>query len=899
MSDTGLEFKSLINNITALVLKNIASKITDIRNLSEESILAVALRYLNSQNTAEKGFRSGIKNIELSDIYSPDLLNKNMDIIKNDLFVIFGESVNIDSYITKIESYIRKTILSNQKYLSSLISRLTDYEDVLEDNIDYTDIIHKTFNSRDNTYDGEKPLTIDLYAENLKLDKESIIRYFEEGKANYRYDILSLGGNDLEVTDKEVLFNSNEINPWYISVESTTDLVNTIFFGEDYSDDLSLFIVVYIDFPGNANFNQIRYSPFTNTSIILEKVYTNNTQYADDRTPGWNEIVINNLNDMPFSFEYNIEKAQARTLALLFKMERGTKQEDEVDYYKDADIKTLVKEIYENKQPVKLHYTGYPQDNNYTAESAFDNLENYLNSVKTTRFKNNTIDYIFGFTSFEINLVKYRQVGSYISPVRKADGNILGIQIEDNSIITYNEDSIPNTMLNYSVYLGDENIPIANQDDNGYINEALILTNSDNGDYLYVTTRFAIDVAFEPVFMYNGRELESSEYDFISLTTDGKAEYKIKSDDARIYDAIGIKYKAVNTLNGKEYSTDVINVLEELGVPNVTRSELRDIVTTDYYMYSITGDVTGDEITGDETEYEPVEDTNTVIDSRYTELEHVIYDDEDYIMLDRTDISYDYSPLLPWQLFYHKKGFVPYKYYDIPIRRMYCGIIDETPTITGDHIETEYDFRRDTLIVTDQGDKITDIEQWYEDAKNKIKVNSSYKDLKVTYYPINRKINLSSNIAKHQYQEEHDFIPENRKIKLGRYPFIDIDITGNKDEFELSNGVFTYKRNIDVTYEPIQVFINRRKAIDMTSYRTTDKTNLPEPKDYTDIRFYIDGDTVYFNTSIYEAEIIIKYYTLSDNIRLAVDMFRIDNIADDRTPELYSTTLLVDVRKNL
>lgn len=924
MSEQGLEYRSIINELKVLIIKKLIENYTSKGiPISEESAEAAVTRILGlpPRGIGSNGFRNYIEYFENGSVYDPDMINANLVSMLYDLDVLFGEANNIEAYYIKTKDYVETTANNIERILSESMSRILDYKDIDIGSVTYTDIIHKTFNKRDNSFDGDSKLNIDLYAENLKLPEEHKVTFVEQGKSTFRYELLSRGIEIVEEGDIENLHNISIINPWYVSMVSGTLPVNDKFYDYDYSQTPGILLVLYVDFTTLSNITQVRLKPFTNTDVEVLDIFYNINKNADSKTYGWTKIDITNgkQNNNLFAYEYNFDRTTLRTLAVVLRIKTGTIEEKQQNIIPDNKsitnvIKDMLVLVPEDASP--LEPMGTTSDIEELKKDPFGvrlkmALDNY--NQRNIYEPGKRYDFVIGLTSLEVNQIKYAQNGRYESPNIMADGNIMGVQIEDEIVFPFVSGDIPACVVNYSIGMGQYERPIANPDNNNKILEGVIIYIENN--YKYIQTRFIPKYPEEVIVYYNNREIDHSE--IVNL---GQGKYRLNSIDIRTLDACGVYYEPIDVMNNKLYLPENINVPSEIGLPHLIKANLIDIVGDPFiYLFGV-----NETLVSGERFYNPDFSRFHVLNEDDTET--VTYNDKEYLVVQKSPTSGDflygenylYNPVLPDEMINNNsKGFIPYEYYDRTERELYAAVFDINPTLVskvGDlftySVPEPYKkgqlmvFRMDTGLVyniTHWADNNMQYFSFVDSNEGNYLHNSPDSEeekLKVSYSPIRRDTIIQSNISLPIFEETFNKIPGNKTIKLNRYPYTDIYIVANERDFSYSNGVFTYRRNSAVTYEPIQVFINKRKIINVTNYRDVDQnTIMSDPIDPSDIRFYIIGNELKFNTTMLNVDVTIRYYTLTDNIRLYLDMYRIDNARQYVTPEVFNTTLLVDVRK--
>jgi len=185
------------------------------------------------------------------------------------------------------------------------------------------------------------------------------------------------------------------------------------------------------------------------------------------------------------------------------------------------------------------------------------------------------------------------------------------------------------------------------------------------------------------------------------------------------------------------------------------------------------------------------------------------------------------------------------------------------------------------------------------DIKNKTVINlplewfKNGKDIRVHYMPLFYDyVLLSSNILNHNDKEVFNGTTDS-SVQLTRFPYTDIKILQGP-KWKLSRGMFFHTDNFSVTYEPIVVKVNNRKAFNVTKYRDDQEEEVFDERDIT---YTVQGNTIVFANDPGQAQITVLYYTIGNSFSLELQMFKGDASKYFTTPEINDYTVLMATRR--
>lgn len=865
------------------------------------------------------------------DIMRSDVLTLMQHRMSEDLFVLYEECNGLDRYISDLDRHIRDTLETEMRSINEAASKTTDYIDLnISEIAGYTDIVHNTFNVADSIYTGLYPAIVDKDSETLKIyeaDKEKLNAH---GKSRADVFILSRNVQLIEMSDMTKIHSDDVLDPFYTSVivdgkiENPESLLETSFVGYN-----GLIVAIRISLSINTIVNQIRLRPFSTDKVDVLDVYLSTSPETPletsgtSSTVGWYKMETDNKNDNMFFYELNSntrEGIPAREVLLILG------ERDYIPIKEKLTIRNDLEEITEllsdKLSYAMLEFSPYKlMDNDRYIDPFKDSVERSLDEIRAVDVKDVTgilKHYILGISSLDVNRVRYGIGGIYISPIYKAVGNVIDVLIEDNSMPVVDQDVV-SACINYDVYVSDAlSIPITpnNDDDPDIIYDAVEMERVEGEPKPFKAgTRFRPHQSDpDMVASYNGKNYTGSSIVVTNTPSgDGKGVViYIDIPDAVDNDIVILTYKKAETIEGIKYEPNRVNMIDSIGRPNILDEDLMKAQVLDYYIFKpvLTADKKPD--------YES--DDYIIVDVHDCRI--IRYKGDEFLIIPNSyssDVSNAFDDLIPYDEM--KMGgsanvlAIPYSYYNGPEKGIYFGFIDINVPNTSSAYEgstpVPYDlpidasYRRGSMVVKVNGTTVMEGEnysEWVQGAddpnrlylwniENNNKITLSFLPIKphVQYNPT---VHQKSNIRTANREETHNGTDEDKSIRLRAYPYTDFNIIGSQ-EWIYSNGVYTYSRNISVTYEPVIVSVGGKKAFNVTDYENRVIPAFSGKR----IEYYLDGDKLFFSQIIRGEEIRVEYYSLVDVIAMRVSLLRSDSISNALSPAVYAYTLLANVRK--
>ena len=342
-----------------------------------------------------------------------------------------------------------------------------------------------------------------------------------------------------------------------------------------------------------------------------------------------------------------------------------------------------------------------------------------------------------------------------------------------------------------------------------------------------------------------------------------------------------------------EYLGNIYRCVEAHTINNVNGAETLDthrskwIATGNYeyilipdteYSYSRTGDMTVVGVTKSR-----IATADTIVGMQSISSATKYYIDESEIVMPVTDFFY---------------GSI-----DEPVMA-YCGTqsIDGTTYYTY-RLPTSY--QRDTLTVYVDGVAVSTVRQYDIETGTTIVDKSLFwltsnigvSTLCASYIPLyNEYLSeyMNSTIAKPNESAKYE-LKRSSSIKLTKAAYLDWGII-NSYEFETTGGVYYLKRNYSTIYEPIIVYVNGKKAVDVTDY-TTGNPKIFSADTAETIEFYYDGvSRIIFNVPI-TGSVLIYFYTGKDRFIPQIEMFKSNYASNEYTPEIANYAIYVNTQR--
>lgn len=865
------------------------------------------------------------------DILRSDVLNMMQHRMEEDLFVLYEECNGLDQFIGDLDRYVRDTLETEMRSINEASSKTTDYIDLNISEISgYTDIVHNTFNVSNSIYTGLYPAIVDRDSETLKIYEAEKEKLNAHGKSRAELFILSKNVQLIETSELDKIHSDDILDPFYTSVivdgqiENPEEVLETSF--EGYN---GLIIAIRISLSINTIVNQIRLRPFSTDKVDVLGVYLSTSPdtpletSGTTSTVGWYKMDTHNENDNMFFYELNSsarEGMPAREVLLILGQKDYIPVKEKMSIRND--LSDIIEILSDKLSHSMLEYTPYKrlQDDKY--------VDPFKNSVKKSLSEIRPVDvkevkgilkhYILGVSSLDINKVRYGIGGIYISQIYRAVGNVIDVLIEDNSRAVVYEDVV-SACVNYDVYVSDAlSIPITpnNDEDPDIIYDAVEIERVEGESKPFVSgTRFRPHPTDpDMVASYNGKNYSGTAIEVTNTPSGSGKGVVVYLDipDAVDNDIVILTYKKAETLGGVKYEPNRVNMIDAIGRPNILDEDLMNSLVLDYYIFKPV-------LTDDK---KPDYESNNYLIVDVHDCRIIRYKGNEYLIIPNSyagDVSNAYDDLIPYDEL--KMGgsanviAIPYNYYSGPEKGIYFGFIDiEIPNTSSAYegsTPVAYDvpmdaaYRRGSLVVKVNGIPVTEGENFSEwepgvDDPNRLYLweIENNNTITISYLPIRPTVQYSptehqrSNIRTANRDETYNGTDDDKSIRLRAFPYSDFNIIGSK-EWIYSNGVYTYSRNIGVTYEPITVVVGGKKAFNVTDYENRTTPSFSGKR----LEYYSDGDKIFFSQVIRGEEIRIEYYSLVDVIAMKVSLLRSDSISDALSPVVYGYTLLANVRK--
>ena len=914
------EYKSVIERSTEDAIKSKLRKTQTLNTLnSPEDLLIQYQRAVGRSKIGQS--QVGIGDIPAyGELVRSLPLNRFFTKIVEDLGILYDEANNIDSFLNFLRIRLAHTIDSQSKYINQIRADGSGLIDLDVNNVNFTDIVQNNFAISLNNTTSNFQALVDTDSERLKLQPIRTYNWAGYFKNRVNAEIFSYGTELAEEENRLYMFSNDKTRPWWMIGLSRTPQ-NGFVKGIDFSDYPGMIVGVQIGFENIRPINQIKIAPTSTDRLDILGILYNDV----DVERNWNQLDVSQKQLNDFFLEWNFKRIFAREIILIL----GQKDFIHIgESYNASDTRLSAEHIV--RQELGLYnrqlygYKKIEEDQPPISTPFSDNIKAILERIRLSTLKDPDPDlkqYVIGLNSIEINYHEYLSSGKYEGETYKADGNIIEIQLDDLNKIDVEQDTgILNTVINHDLRIEGNEYPIAQIDNDGYINEGTLIKVDDN-NIKYTWSRFLIDTTEDFFISYNGELLLPSEY-IISDPQNGIHLITLNTNKVIINDVIGLRYKPpITNIDGTLYYPNVFNSIKQIGMPNLIIADGNSFLSEDIYVFPITP------TPPTPGPYSP-DKSNPILyeDGKYRLVE---LDGIQYIEIANSDLKtaaadYDYTVISSEDIHTLPDAvYIPLEYVSLPQRGFYFGGFREDFTvqtsggdkyidITDGSLSVNDDtsgYKRGCILIEKNGNSVTNITSYGIDISGDIKnkqrlfINDPFINvgdiIQASYIPINTGyVNQKINIRNNNIIENFNGSNQDNTVFINNVPFIDQKIISDQSFWNYSNGIFNLKDNVSIVYEPIKVTIDNFKAINRTEYFTGDNPILETTENIRETEYLVVGNKIIFNRTIGENELIrVEYYELAGEITIINTLYRIDGTAVEITPELYNYTILANIKK--
>lgn len=707
----------------------------------------------------------------------------------------------------------------------------------------------------------------------LVIDKESGImhlpvvrefRYSSDSDMNISFKLITKGCKIIDQSDISFLFDSDLV--WYINIASEK-LLNQF----PYETYDGVLLAVDIDLPSVINVNTIKVRLVSDvTEEIVDVLYSKNYSDTEADTRIEDFSVTNN----GFVTDISFEPVFTRRLRVIV----GSKLFREAE--KDTYIKNRIDPKYEEKVIREIReietdhlFLDRPIDITTARSKVTDAI--FLDSIE---IKKSRKIYSIPIRTIEVLYREYGAYGSFSNKGTILEGNLAVITMEEEVVNSKGIKVVKKAIINGIDY------SIGSLEEDGYVRDIVVVKIGDIDNRLKTysfTTNFIPRNDNDIEIMAFGKVLDPSNINFTitEQQQSGNKYYLSQSSEIVEGTTFTLRYlPAVYDRAGVEYDPRKLDIIVSLGKPNTKNNLIANRVSKDIYFYATPTDISrypinevslfkelyrtpvnnsGDPLNGEPNSIGTVFWDGT---SGYVELSEKVYGPYRgaYLLIEE-EKNVDSNGFLEQIGNSSIKGTTePY------VREMIQVFQGTKPAV----ILAEYSARYGNV---DEYKKIT------------IDVNSIdiSKPVKVYYHPL-PKYNgtfdnvTRNNVEKHNVSQNLVTSEQIKEITLERYPFIDPDIIGST-LFTKNRGTWFFKDRTSIIYEPIVIYIDRKK--------------LELDKD-----FRLSGKKISFTENV-TGNINIRYYVLADRVGFKIEMYREEPLKVGNTARLLSFLALGKVVK--
>lgn len=707
----------------------------------------------------------------------------------------------------------------------------------------------------------------------LVIDKESGImhlpivrefRYSSDADMNISFDLITKGCKVIEQSDISFLFDSDLV--WYINIVSEK-LINEF----PYESYDGVLLGIDINLPSVVNVNTIKVRLVSDvTEEIIDVLYSKNYSdtEADTRIDGFS--VTNN----GFVTDISFEPVFTRRLRVII----GSKLFREAE--RDTYIKNRIDPNYEEKVIKEVReietdhlFLDRPIDIATARSRVTDAI--FLDTIE---IKKSRKIYSIPIRTIEVLYREYGAYGSFSTRGTVLEGNLAVITMEEEVVNSNGIKVVKKAIINGIDY------SIGSLEEDGYVRDIVVVKigDIDNRSKTYsFTTNFIPRNDNDIEIMAFGKVLDLSNVNFniTEQQQSGNKYYLSQSSEIVEGTTFTLRYlPALYDRAGVEYDPRKLDIIVSLGKPNTKNNLIANRVSKDIYFYATPTDISRYPINEvslyKDTYRTPVDNAGAPFNGEPNSIGDVLWDGTSgYVQLS----AKVYGPYRGAYLLIEEEKNVDNN-----------GFLQEigNPSVKG---TTEpyvkgmiqvFQGTKPAVILSEYSARYGNVDEYKRITIDTNSIDMS-KPVKVYYHPL-PKYNgtfdntTRNNMEKHNVSQNLVTSEQIKEITLERYPFIDPDVIGST-LFTKNRGTWFFKDRTSIIYEPIVIYVDRKK--------------LELDKDYR-----LSGKKVSFFENI-TGNINIRYYVLADRVGFKIEMYREEPLKIGNTARLLSFLALGKVVK--
>jgi hypothetical protein len=855
--------------------------------------------------------------LESQSFVSHDEINKRLEASYVDHLINYARVKNLVDGIGEAEKLYIDTV-------EPVINRILDHESKIKvfKRIQskkgiYNTILHETFNY-DNNYEGtDRRLSVNKVTGSLRLNGSGKLLTTKE-KSNITYEVLSEGVQVVDEGPIDNLYNRDRFKPWFVSFTARNFIKNNRYSKLDLSNYSGVAIALRIQFPSVQQLNRVTFSYFsTDVMDILGVFYSElynqdlnsiNLKKADIAFYQNREDTAKEMNIVAVR-DNDTEIIQASEVIIVLGQTDFIRVDNSFAYRRLPNLDEFKTLLGNHEFDRKVELNGLKPLKNPTL--LFDK-DRVLSQFATVNLKEGDKNFVLGLTLFSIENIEYEPYGNFSSKDYKVNGNIVAFALDATKKTTL---GIREAVEMFFININKLRLAIASTDDSGRVLDSVLLRTYNITENKYIaTTNFIPEIVNgkfkDGALLYlDGNPLKAEDYFFFSRTPRGWSII-VTAPAAHESSVLTMTYypAAVDHSN-TAYDPTRIDMIKVAGKPNVDINFLTYNLNDYIFLQGTLGEIVsykeGTEIQFTEVNdnvYAAIYKTDTkgiIPANTYTPLseETTLFNTTDYYYIPEKnviDMELEVYTLLKGKRLRYNSSPIN-KWSDIPSPPT-SGLL--TFTVEAPYIKNMIVLEADKVLYV-----LGDDNQYLLDttgnirAKNVVQIPVDWiqnaSDIRVHFMPLFYDATLlQSNILNQNTKEVFDNI-RGRQINLNSYPYIDIKIL-QSSKWKLSRGVFFHKDNFSVTYEPIVVKINNRKAFNVTQYIQDQEQDIFDERDIT---YTLTENQIIFDRDVDGLSISAEYYVLGNAFSLDIEMFKGDASKYFTTPELNDYTILMATKK--
>ena len=839
-------------------------------------------------------------------------LNNLLELIYIDLLIQYGDLFSIQDILKEMKAGFESAISANVVKASELSSKARDFKAFSSSQFDFTDVHHESFLSTKNYTQSDYACQINNGAGVVKMPGV-VEQYALPETSDVFITPVSEAVKLVDENESAQAYLDDMTEPYFVTLFSTGNPHNSDVPSVELSAYNGMVVDITIRFNTVVPVTRVQFKPFSNAPMDIIGVF-----YSLVPEGSWSlgDVRVARRWSLDYSTddtEINFPRVYAREIHILAHQSKFNLVRSDIEIEDVLSAKDYIEAIAENMVDLMPH--GFIEHDNLSMQ--IQEIIDHVNSqatIKTEKPVPNTRSYVMGLCDLQVSNVSYMHFGDFLSKGRQVNGNVHAVSFLQDGDIVRDDGGIVDSCALFSIEAAGESIYVGyHADDGRVIDGAVINANLEfnKGAMIKNSTHpYKFETHFRPTATLSGFEIYNNgemytlpsgvQIEEGTFTTTIKLPKSFCETYNLLEGVIITMLYDVDTYDelGRPYSTSQVRIADRIGRPNIAINEAAYIKDSYLYVLTESGSI-GYAPQLNETTPSEWEKVTISGDTFFylTSDKGLPMDGIDILENDGNYYVKESKASGPFDDFYY--GSLKEEPEFLYLSGLYNVMQTEVPYIKGT-LKAFYD---DKLISNTSEYDVDTVGNILSDSeKQKFLIPSSYSvdEVKICYMPIDPNDttdNIASNIAQYNGSEQFRGTTE-RKVTLSKYPYLDPDIISSQ-AFDFKDGIFSLKWKYSVTYEPIVVFVNGIKAVNITEYREGIQSKPPFRKSYRedDYQFYVEaGKNLVFNQDI-TGNIVVYFYELGDRVRERIEMYRSNYSRDDVTPEVYSYTLLANIQR--